>query len=94
MSIDYHDPRASLPVAPEPYRLAADFSHSLTLGLLANGFPGSVEFLDAVEAALAAQLPGAHFKRYNKGNPSIPANDALLAEISRDCQAVASAYGH
>ena len=94
MSIHYHDPRASLPVAPEPYRLAADFSQSLTLGLLANGFPGSVEFLDAVEAALAAQLPAARFKRYNKGNPSSPASDALLAEISGECQAGASAYGH
>lgn len=94
MTLEYHDPRASLPTAPEPYQLAADFAQPLTVGLLANGFPGSVEFLDAVEAALAARLPAARFKRYNKGNPSIPAGAALLAEIGGECQAVASAYGH
>ena len=94
MSLQYHDPRAALPMPAEPYHLVADFSQAVTVGLLANGFPGSVEFLDALEVALGAALPTACFKRYNKGSPSIPASAALLATIQAECHAVASAYGH
>ncbi|MSQ67430.1 MAG: hypothetical protein EXR83_04445 [Gammaproteobacteria bacterium] len=94
MSLQYHDPRAAQPTLAAPYRLGADFSQAVTVGLLANGFPGSVEFLDALEMALGAALPTAHFKRYNKGNPSIPASAELLAAMQAECDAVASAYGH
>ncbi len=94
MSLQYHDPRAALPAAPTPYTLGADLSGPVTIGLLANGFPDSVEFLDAVEAALTAALPGAAFQRYNKGNPSIPATNALLDQMVAECTVVASAYGH
>jgi hypothetical protein len=94
MTVHYHDPRAALPTAPLAYTLGADFSQPLTLGLLANGFPDSVEFLDAVEAALGEHQPGLTIRRYNKGNPSIPATAALLAQIAGECQVVASAYGH
>lgn len=94
MTIEYHDPRAALPTSPTPYALGADFSQPLTIGLLANGFPDSAEFLAALEQALQAALPSAHFRHYNKGNPSVPASAALLATIRAECQAVASAYGH
>ena len=94
MSIQYHDPRAALPAAAVPYALHAEMSAPITIGLLANGFPDSVEFLAAVEVALKLALPAAQFRHYNKGNPSIPATPALLATISGECQAVASAYGH
>jgi hypothetical protein len=94
MSIDYHDPRATRLAPPEPYRLAAALDGEVTLGLLANGFPDSAAFLDAVESVLAARLPSARFKRYDKGNPSVPANAALLDLIAGECTAVASAYGH
>ena len=94
MSLQYHDPRAALPAAPTPYTLGADLSQPLTIGLLANGFPDSVEFLAAVESALQERLPAARFQRYNKGNPSIPASTALLEQIAAECAVVASAYGH
>jgi hypothetical protein len=93
-TVHYHDPRAALATAPEPYTLRADFAQPLTIGLLANGFPDSAEFLTALEATLRAKLPAASFRRYNKGNPSIPASATLLATISTECQVVASAYGH
>lgn len=94
MAIEFHDPRAMRLAPPEPYRLAAALDGPVTIGLLANGFPDSAAFLDAVETALAARLPAARFKRYDKGNPSIPANATLLDRIAGECDAVASAYGH
>ena len=94
MSVHYHDPRGALPTQDTPYRLGLDFSQPRTLGLLANGFPDSVQFLDALESALRAASPKLSFRRYNKGNPSIPASEALLAQMASECNAVASAYGH
>ncbi len=94
MSLTYLDPRATRLAPPEPYRLRASLDGPVTIGLLANGFPDSVAFLDAVERALAAMLPAARFQRYDKGNPSIPATPALLARIAAECDVVASAYGH
>ncbi len=94
MPIQYHDPRATRLAPPVPYQLRAALDGPLTVGLLANGFPDSVAFLDAVEGALAAALPAASFRRYDKGNPSIPASEALLTRIAEECDVVASAYGH
>ena len=94
MSVHYHDPRGDLPTQATPYHLGVDFSRPRTLGLLANGFPDSVQFLDALEQALAAAQPGLSFRRYDKGNPSIPASEALLTRMAAECDAVASAYGH
>jgi hypothetical protein len=94
MTIHYHDPRATPPSAPLAYTLRADFSQPLTMGLLANGFPDSAEFLQALKEALQKALPAASFRHYNKGNPSIPATDTMLDLISAECQVVASAYGH
>lgn len=94
MSIEYLDPRALRLAPPAPYALRARFDGPVTMGLLANGFPDSVAFLDAVEQALAARLPAARFRRYDKGNPSIPATPALLERIVAECDVVASAYGH
>jgi hypothetical protein len=94
LPIHFFDPRAPRAAPPEPYRLRADLDGAVTIGLLANGFPDSVAFLDAVESALAAALPTASFRRYDKGNPSIPASEALLERITAECTVVASAYGH
>ncbi len=94
MTVHYHDPRAALATAPQPYTLCADFAQPLTVGLLANGFPDSAEFLAALAATLQSRLPAASFRHYNKGNPSIPASAELLATICAECQVVASAYGH
>mgnify|MGYP000098688456 FL=1 len=94
MPIQYHDPRAVRLAPPAPYQLQAKLDGPLTVGLLANGFPDSAAFLDAVQAALAPVLPAASFRRYDKGNPSIPANEELLNRIAAECDVVASAYGH
>ncbi len=94
MTIYYHDPRAALATAPQPYTLRADFAQPLTIGLLANGFPDSAEFLTALAVTMQARLPTASFRHYNKGNASVSASAALLATISAECQVVASAYGH
>ena len=94
MSVQYHDPRAALLAPPEPYRLKADLSQPLTIGLFANGFPDSVAFLEAVGHALGTTLPTAAFRYYNKGSPSIRASEAMLATITAECDVVVCAYGH
>ena len=94
MSIQFHDPRAE-PLRPEEaYRLKAALGGPIAIGLLANGFPDSAEFLEAVEGALGDSLPEATFTRYNKGGPSIPVTAHLVDEIVERCDAVVTAYGH
>lgn len=95
MSVQFVDPRAAIAVTPTPYELSADLTdESLSVGLLANGFPDSVAFLDQVEAAMATSLPKATFHRYDKGNASAIASDDLLDTIAAECSAVVAAYGH
>ena len=72
----------------------ADTDGPLTVGLLANGFPDSVAFLDHVEKSLAATLPSASFRRFDKGNASAVISDAMLDDVVAECQAVVAAYGH
>jgi|OM-RGC.v1.031537266 hypothetical protein len=94
MTVQYYDPRAE-PTAPaEPYALRADLSGPAVVGLIANGFPDSEAFLEAVEKALAARLPEASFTHYCKHNASIPAAPAMLAEIASQCSVAIAAYGH
>lgn len=93
MDISYHDPRGETRTPPEPYACSTD-PGSAAIGLLANGFPDSVAFLDAVERALAAALPDARFLRYEKPGASIPANAALVDRIAGECDALVTAYGH
>ena len=94
MAIEFHDPRGATRVAPEPYTLTHDLGSSPTIGLLANNFPDSVAFLDAVEAALASNLPDAAFVRYEKPGASAPANEALVEKIATECDVMVTAYGH
>jgi len=94
MTIQFHDPRA-VPVAPaEPYVPRADLAKPQVLGLLANGFPDSEAFLEALGHALASRMPGSSFRHYNKRNASIPANAALIETIRNECTAAVAAYGH
>lgn len=88
------DPRAEPLAAPEPYELARRLEPGTTVGLLANGYPDSVAFLDHVAAALDQAFDGLTFRRYDKGNASIVAGDELLSDIAEHCQAVVAAYGH
>ncbi len=95
MTITIVDPRSEPGTPVEPYTLHADLSvHGLTIGLLANGFPDSVAFLDQVQVALADVLPGASFRRWDKGDASSVASATMLEEMRGACHAVVAAYGH
>ena len=94
--LEYHNPEARVGVEETPYELSVKISSedATRIGLLANGFPDSVEFLDELGAALQRLRPGIAVHAYNKGNASIPANEQLLGEIGGDCVGVVAAYGH
>ena len=64
------------------------------IGLLANGFPDSVPFLEAVGRALEAAFPQITTQLWDKGNASITASDALVQEIYAASDGVVAAYGH
>ena len=93
MAIEYLDPKAEPAEPVTPYNLAAG-SGTLTIGLLANGFPDSVPFLDAVGESLRRVRPDLEVRAWNKGNASMVADDQLIGEITDDCDAVVAAYGH
>ena len=93
--ITFHDPRGKASVAPDPYELSHDVRASeTTVGLLANGFPDSVSFLEHIGAVLKEQVPGVTVRLWDKGNASIPAPQSMLGEIKASCQVVVAAYGH
>ena len=94
--IEYLNPEARVGVEETPYELSVKVSSedATSLGLLANGFPDSVEFLDALGTALQNLRPGIEVHAYNKGNASIAANEQLLGEIGGECVGVIAAYGH
>ena len=64
-----------------------------TIGLLANGFPDSAAFLDALAAEIAAAIDGVSFERVTKVSPPTPLTEAQLSLLST-CHAVVAAYGH
>ena len=92
--VDFHDPRATTRVEKTPYTLGTAVGTGVTIGLLANGFPDSDNFLEAVGTALKEQVPGITLKSWNKGNASVPASDDTLADIESSCDAAIAAYGH
>ena len=94
MTIEFLDPRGVPETAAVPYELSADLSGQATVGLLANGFPDSVVFLDQAEAAMRAMRPELSYARYDKGNASAIADETMLDSIVDECQAVVAAYGH
>ena len=94
MTIQFHDPRAQPLIPPQPYEPRADFATPPVIGLLANGFPDSDTFLEAMEVALAECLPGAEFRHYNKRNASIVASPDLVRQIRSECSVAIAAYGH
>ncbi|MEQ8233072.1 MAG: hypothetical protein RLW61_12475 [Gammaproteobacteria bacterium] len=94
MTIQFHDPRGATRVPPEAYDCRHALGDGAVVGLLANGFPDAAAFLDAVESALAATLPGLRFARYAKPGASAPASAELVARIASECDALVTAYGH
>jgi hypothetical protein len=93
--VEFHDPRGEVAVEPEPYTLGIDIRNKpMTLGLLANGFPDSENFLSQVAGALTALVPGLEVKFWNKGNASVAASNEMLTDIAEGCDAAIAAYGH
>ena len=94
--VQFHNPAGERSTPVEPYALGLSPSHTktATIGLLANGFPDSVTFLDAVERSLKGVAPAITTRRYNKGNASTLASQALVDEIASECDALITAYGH
>ena len=93
MTIEYLNPRAEPAESVTPYTLSAG-DGTLTVGLLANGFPDSVPFLDAVGESLQRVRPDMEVRAWNKGNASMVADDQLMGEITDSCDVVVAAYGH
>ena len=95
MPITYVDPRGEVADLDEPYGLGIDLDEGTpAIALLANGFPDSGPFMDIVGEALAAALPGAEIRRFDKPNASAPATEELVKEIAEGCVAAVAAYGH
>lgn len=94
MTVQFLDPRGEPACVAEPYELGDPLAEGVTIGLMANGFPDSVAFLDHVEDALRATVPGVDFRRYDKGNASALATDEQLDTIAAECRTVVAAYGH
>jgi hypothetical protein len=90
----FHDPRGERSGPTVPYELSAHLAPGQQIGLFANGFPGSVEFLQLIGQAVERAIPGITVKLWNKGNASALASTEDLAEISDTCSAVIAAYGH
>jgi hypothetical protein len=93
--IEFLDPRAEPGLPMSVYDLKVDTAASgLMLGLLANGFPDSMTFLEELGRAILQNLPNVQVTYFDKGNPSVVADDQLLLDVSAKCHAVISAYGH
>lgn len=92
--ITFLDPRGEPSRPIESYAHRAELAPGETIGLFANGFPDSVAFLDHIEKALAALLPGVSFARYDKGDASALATEPMLDSIAETCSAIVGAYGH
>ncbi len=94
--IEYHNPKGEVATKPTPYELGIKIrgANQITVGLLANGFPDSENFLARIGEVIREIEPGVEIASYNKGNASVPANDEMLATITADCDAVIAAYGH
>ena len=94
MTVNFHDPRGDSRVPAEPYECSHSLGEKTVLGLLANGFPDSVVFMDTIEASLTSILPLATFRRYEKPGPSAPADSFLMEKIVSECDVLVTAYGH
>ena len=94
--IEFHNPEASVGVPEQPYELGCRLrgQSGIKLGLLANGFPDSVNFLNEVGASIQRLEPGLELCHFNKGDATSPAKDELIKEVTADCTAVIAAYGH
>ena len=94
--IEFHNPQGERAVPADPYTLGIDLAANppSVVGLLANGFPDSENFLRHVGTERERLIDGIEVRVWNKGNASIAAPDSMLDEIQAQCDAVIAAYGH
>jgi hypothetical protein len=92
--MDFLDPRGEPSRPIDEYSQTATLKSGQSVGLMANGFPDSVAFLQHLEKALAHELPGVNFVHHDKGNASAIASEDDLNALAESCTAVVAAYGH
>ena len=96
--ITFLDPR-SAPSAPiEPYtarRQIPAVGEPLRIGLMANGFPDSVAFLERVGESLRKRTPpDTIVVLHDKRNASALATDAQIEALACESHVVVTSYGH
>jgi hypothetical protein len=95
MSVSYIDPRAEPATPPVPYELSVDIATGdLVLGLLSNSFQDSERFLELVAAELSQTSPSLRTKRWTKASVSVPVSETDLGQMTAQCRAVVTAWGH
>ncbi len=92
--VTFVDPRGVPGAATLPYTLNDPLEPGAVIALMANGFPDSATFLDHIADAIGTRLPDVGFARFDKGNASRLADDAMLDDVAGTCTAVIAAYGH
>ncbi len=95
--VRFVDPRPSevwSPATAERVRpvAASSGARPLQIGLLANGYPDSAEFLRLLGLELAG-VTGCSTVAVTKAAPPVPLDEEQLAALAR-CSAVVAAYGH
>ena len=96
MSVSFHDPRPPIVLDTQSFEglQLRSIPSAPTIGLLANGFPDSATFLDAVARQISVLIDGVTFERVTKVSPPTPLTDSQLALLTTTCDAVVAAYGH
>ncbi len=94
MAIRFFDPRPPTSESRDGYAVAAPRGQARRIGLLANGFPDSMAFLDAVARSFTSAAPDTRFVRVEKLSPPTPLTAEQVRMLTDDCDGVIAAYGH
>lgn len=96
--IKFIDPRGEASAEEHEYVLSCDLrgdaGESVTVALIANGFPDSELFVKKVGLALRERLPNVKTQFWNKNNAGVAASAGMLDDIFATCDAAIAAYGH
>ena len=93
MPVTFLDPTAERGIDLEPYELFIETGGPITVGLVSNAFPDGAEFMHKLEGELAAIMPQASFRHYQKPNVA-QVTEAQVAVITEECDVVLAAWGH
>ena len=95
MTVEFVDPRPPTMAGTHAFVpvMRPRSGDTLTIGLLANGFPDSEAFLACLAAELVEIGPTLEWQVVTKARPPDPLTDAQLATLAA-CDAVVAAYGH